>query len=225
MIHATLNAQRIRFHSIISPSYVDGPGRRATLFLQGCSIRCPGCQNPHLWPATDGHGHLASPQALADILIETGLPITISGGEPFDQAADLYNLLYHIKTADPNRHVIVYSGHTFEALLATHRFEILAALALADILVDGPYIQDQDDPLMQYRGSRNQRVIDLPATCARPIYDVLTTSGPVLLDWDTPELILTTDGDLLASSPIAADFAALGHNTFTRRCGETGGAL
>jgi len=210
----------MRFASIVSPSYVDGPGRRTALFVQGCSIRCEGCQNSHLWPASGGLQSSAT--SLARTLVETDLPITITGGEPFDQAADLYTLLFNVRRLDPHRHIILYSGHTFEELIETGRFEILASLAMADVLVDGPYLQEQDDPGMQYRGSRNQRVIDLQATLGRSA-ELILTQGPVLLDWDTPELILTDDGDLLGASPVVAEFGEVGVTAATRRCGETAG--
>lgn len=210
----------MRFASIVSPSYVDGPGRRAALFVQGCSIRCEGCQNSHLWPASGGLQ--SSPLPLAQVLVETDLPLTVTGGEPFDQAADLYTLLLHVRRLDLHRHVILYSGHTFRELVMTGRSEVLAALAMADVLVDGPYLREQDDTGMQYRGSRNQRVIDLRATLKRPAGQVLTR-GPVLLDWDTPELILTDDGDLLGATPVVAEFGEIGAMAATRRCGEAAG--
>jgi anaerobic ribonucleoside-triphosphate reductase activating protein len=209
----------VRFAKITSPSYVDGPGKRAVIHLQGCSIRCEGCQNQHLWPG-EGHGYIGSPQELARLLVGTELPITITGGEPFDQAAGLYTLLWHIHHLDQNRHVIIYSGYTFGELIQTGRFEILAALTLADVLVDGPYVREQDDPMMQYRGSRNQRVIDLPATFRQPALDILFNCGPILLDWDEPEIIITDTGDLLGASPLISGFSPIGEVCSTRRCGE-----
>ena len=73
---------------------------------------------------------------------------------------------------------------------------------------------------MQYRGSRNQRVIDLRATLKRPAGQIFTR-GPVLLDWDTPELILTDGGDLLGATPVVAEFGEVGVTAPARRCGET----
>jgi anaerobic ribonucleoside-triphosphate reductase activating protein len=208
----------VRFHGIVSPSYVDGPGRRAALYLQGCSIRCPGCQNQALWPATGGH--LTSPQALADILVKTGLPVTVTGGEPFDQQEALYHLLREIRARAPERHVIVYSGYTFEKLLARrHSTYNLSTFTLVDVLVDGPYLRERDDPAMQYRGSRNQRVIDMRDTVRMPMSE-LRDHGPALLDWDTPELILTAEGDLLAAAPVARQFAEAGQIEPARRCGS-----
>lgn len=197
----------IRFHSIISPTYADGPGSRAALFMQGCALQCPGCENSHLWP-TDGVGYLATAQGLARLLVDTDLPITITGGEPFDQA-NLYDLLYAIRSLDLHRHIIVYTGHVFEDLVKTGRHEILAALAITDVLVDGPYIQALSSPDMKYRGSSNKRIIDLQATLRRPAREILGR-GPVLLDWSAPEPVRAEKGDLRTASPFAARLAGAG---------------
>ena len=209
----------MRFSQITSPSFVDGPGKRAVLFTVGCSHRCPGCQNAHMWDPAGGHD--ADAQTLAALLAATDLPVTISGGEPFDQAADLATLLYHLRERAPFRHVILYTGYTFEELARRMCREpaILQALALADVLVDGPYIQEQDNDWMQYRGSANQRVIDLQATLTKPAYEVWFNSGPVLLDWDIPEFIITDDGDLLGASALVESYGF--DSCAARRCGET----
>jgi anaerobic ribonucleoside-triphosphate reductase activating protein len=203
----------MRIHKIIRESYVDGPGKRTVLFVQGCSIRCcSGCQNKHLWPCEGGRD--LPVEFIAGQLLSTGLPITISGGEPFDQADDLARLLGLIE--HEGRHVIFYSGYTFEDLAiykTTIQPAVEAALRLADVLVDGRYYPRLDSPSMQYRGSSNQRVIDLPATFA---------SGRVVcLDWDTPEIILTEAGDLLGAVPVVALFETVGHLGNARRCGQT----
>jgi len=204
----------MRIHKIVSTSYVDGPGQRTVLFVQGCSIHCQGCQNSHLWPADGGREWPV--EFIAAQLLATGLPITITGGEPFDQAQELARLLALI--AHEGRHVVIYSGYTFERLVI-HKAEtcpaIEQALQLADVLVDGKYYPRLDNPYMQYRGSANQRVIDLPATYTGQ-------RGIVTLDWDTPEIILTADGALLGAAPIVAEFATLGAETSTRRCGMVG---
>jgi len=206
----------IRFSGITSMSYVDGPGCRAVLHLQGCSIRCKGCQNPHLWP-TDG-GQVAPTREVAAILVETGLDITVTGGEPFDQPRALSDLLREIRSLDANRHIIVYSGYTFGALIKGGVVDVLLALSNVDVLVDGPYVHELDTPGMQYRGSSNQRPIDTAATFRRPVAEML--HNPILLDWDTPEIIITEDGDLLGASPLIAAFADIGTVCSARRCGE-----
>jgi anaerobic ribonucleoside-triphosphate reductase activating protein len=211
----------MRYANIVTDSYVDGPGRRAVLFTQGCSKspHCPGCQNQHLWNPNGGTE--ANPETLAEILVNTGLPITVSGGEPFDQASELFELLRHIRRLAPDVHVILYSGFTFEELIHRADFAVNGSLITADVLVDGPYIQKLDDPLMQYRGSRNQRVIDLRAT-ANQYHWSTYEEGPITLDWDQLELILTDTGDLLAASPIAEEWVKdIGELEATRRCGET----
>ena len=202
----------MRVAQIIQDTYVDGPGQRVALFTQGCSVRRRGCQNAHLWPANGGK---AVPVAhLAERLLSTGLPVTITGGEPTDQAAALAQLLRLLCAANPDLHIILYSGRTFEQLLERAEPAILEALNLADVLVDGPYIADLDHPGLQYRGSANQRVIDLPET-------LRAGNKVITLDWDTPEIIVTTEGDLLGAVVVAAQFQDLGIVADTRRCGET----
>jgi hypothetical protein len=88
-------------------------------------------------------------------------------------------------------------------------------LDLAHVLVDGPYVAALDHPGMQYRGSANQRAIDLRA---------MAQTGQVMtLDWDTPEIIITPGGDVLGAAPVIAQLAGLGTVGAARRCGETGG--
>jgi anaerobic ribonucleoside-triphosphate reductase activating protein len=123
----------LRVAQIISQTHVDGPGRRTALFLQGCSIRCLCCQNSHLWPADGGQD--IPVLDLASRLLATGLPLTVSGGEPFDQAEALARLLRLLR--DAGRHVVIYSGYTFEHLLGRDDPATCEAMGLADVLVDG----------------------------------------------------------------------------------------
>jgi len=210
----------MRIAEITSPSYVDGPGARTVVRVQGCSIHCPGCQNQCLWPA-DG-GMEFDEGVLADLLTESRLPITITGGEPFDQPGALVFLLTLVRAQCPNRHIVVYTGYAFEQLVQSHRYAVLEALAQIDVLVDGPYVEALDHDGLQYRGSSNQRVIDMRATFRQPAR-VTLSRGPVLLDWDTPEIVVTGDGDVLAAADVAREFADLGMLQETPRCGEVGG--
>lgn len=203
---------QITYDSIIKDSLVDGPGQRAVLFMQGCPIQCPDCQNKRLWLED---GMPCSVMTTATQLLATGLPITISGGEPFAQPEALAELMWRLKMlASWNVHVIIYSGYVYEDLLlmSTAIPEIATVLALADVLVDGPYVAKLDHDQMQYRGSSNQRVIDLQATCSG---DVIT------LDWDTPEVVVTIDGNLVGAEGIVTDFANLGQVNSNRRCGQS----
>lgn len=212
----------VRINRIVADSYVDGPGRRVAVFFQGCTVGCPGCQNRALWPRAGGEV-VAVADLAARLLAgcDRACPersrraghrnITISGGEPFEQPAALAALTRLLKSA--GAHLIVYTGHTYEALAQNPA--TAEALADIDILVDGPYIIGQDSPTMQYRGSRNQRPIDLTATRRE--------GRLVTLDWDRPEIIITHDGRILASGPLAEVLAGwgLGEAVPGRRCGQT----
>lgn len=205
----------IRYHTIIKESEVDGPGRRAALFVQGCPIRCPGCQSPHLWDAEGGHE--ATVEEIAGQLLATGRPVTISGGEPFAQAEALAALVSELRATDPAIHILIYTGFTLEDLqaIADATPGVNETLAIADALVDGPYIARLDHDGMQWRGSSNQRPINLVATRATGWQETVT------LDWDTPQVIITEAGNLLAAADFADLFFNLGVEAKSRRCGQT----
>lgn len=205
----------MRIASITPDSYVDGPGGpRTVLFVQGCKRGCPGCQSQHLWPADDGQYVMT--WHLADQLVETDQPITISGGEPFEQPGALDHLLMRIKQLDPHRHVIVYTGYTWETLIASRRPSVLRAMVNIDILMDGPYIVGQDHDRLQWRGSTNQRAIDVQATLIKMVGVKI---DPVVIDWDTPIVIITEEGDLLGAAGLIDELTD--DATPTRRCGQT----
>jgi anaerobic ribonucleoside-triphosphate reductase activating protein len=178
----------IRIAGTNDEALTDGPGLRFSIYTQGCSIRCPGCQVPHLWNRNGGRE--VDVQDLAREAAASGLPVSILGGEPMDQPQALYELLFWIRDGRPDKGVsdvysrprgcpqfiVIYTGYTLEDLLARGDDFVDAALFMADVLVDGPFIQDQDDDYLQYRGSRNQRVIDLKATLAN------RDRAPVLID-------------------------------------------
>jgi anaerobic ribonucleoside-triphosphate reductase activating protein len=206
----------IRIAGTNEGALTDGPGLRFSVYVQGCSIHCKGCQVPHLWNRNGGRK--VDVQDLAREAAASGLPVSILGGEPMDQPQALYELLFWIRDGRPDKgigdpqFIIVYTGYTLEDLLARGDDFVEAVLFMADVLVDGPFIQDQDDDYLQYRGSRNQRVIDLKATLAS------RDRAPVLLDWDTPEIVLTPEGDLLGAEGLMADL--VGEGEPARRCGE-----
>lgn len=149
----------MRLASMVSDSIVDGPGLRLTVFTQGCLHACPGCHNPETHDP--GGGEEVSLASLLEKLKENPLTegLTLSGGEPFLQAADCARLAAAAQALGLT--VWVYSGFRYEALLAARQAAYDALLAQTDVLVDGPYVAAERDLLLTFRGSRNQRLIDV----------------------------------------------------------------
>ncbi len=149
----------MRIANLVSDSIVDGPGLRLTVFTQGCLHACPGCHNPE---THDPHGgQEVSCEQILEKLKENPLTegLTISGGEPFLQAEDCARLA--AAAQEMGLSVWVYSGFRYEALLAAKNAGYEALLEQTDVLVDGPYLAAERDLQLLFRGSRNQRVIDL----------------------------------------------------------------
>ena len=153
----------LELSGIVSDSIVDGPGIRTTIFSQGCPHHCPGCHNPETWEF--GCGTLIPVETVADIVKSNPLcrGVTFSGGEPFAQAAEFAELAALLK--ESGYEVASYSGYTFEALLKGTEDQKLL-LGTIDILIDGPFIQSQKSLEIAFRGSRNQRILDVRKSLA-----------------------------------------------------------
>ena len=156
----------INLYGTAPDSIVDGPGLRYAVFVQGCAHRCPGCHNPESQPAVGG-----TPTAISDVLADirankliTG--VTLSGGEPFEQPAACATLARALKADGYN--LWVYSGYLYEQLLARAEAEPAVAelLAIIDVLVDGPFVEGRKSYALKWRGSDNQRLIDVPRSQA-----------------------------------------------------------
>ncbi len=157
----------IRLYGLVGDSIVDGPGFRVSIFTQGCPHHCPGCHNPQSHDFEGG-----TVWALDDVEKKfTGNPllsgITLSGGEPFAQAAACAELARRAHQKGLN--VWVYSGYTYEQLLEKAQTDegVRSLLDETDVLVDGPFLLAERSLELDFRGSRNQRLIDLKATRAR----------------------------------------------------------
>jgi len=152
----------LRICGIEPESIVDGKGFRYVIFTQGCPHRCPGCHNPqsHDFKA----GKLVDISELFLEIIENPLlkGVTFSGGEPFCQPKPLVELakLLHTKKLD----ITTFTGYTYEELLQKQDPDIDALLNQTDILIDGPFLEAQKDLTLVFRGSRNQRVLNLNKT-------------------------------------------------------------
>lgn len=150
----------IRIAGIISESIVDGPGIRYVVFTQGCPHHCEGCHNPQTHDFAGGSivdTETLLEQIKADPLLSG---VTFSGGEPFCQPRPLIELAREVRAA--GRSVMAYSGYTYEQLLTSDDPDVRELLKLCDILVDGPFVLAERDLTLRFRGSRNQRLIDVP---------------------------------------------------------------
>lgn len=144
---------------IVSDSIVDGPGIRTTIFCQGCPHHCPGCHNPETWAF--GTGTDMDEQTVFEIIKSNPLcrGVTFSGGEPFSQAEAFSRLASLLK--ESGYEVAAYSGFTFEELLAGTP-EQRTLLERIDILIDGPFLLKERSLDLNFRGSRNQRILNVP---------------------------------------------------------------
>lgn len=148
---------------IVTDSIVDGPGIRCTVFCQGCPHHCEGCHNPETWEF--GCGTPMEEERIVEIVKSNPLcrGVTFSGGEPFAQAEGYAKLGKLLKAE--GYEVASYSGYTFEQLLSgtAAQKELLSTI---DILIDGPYLAQQRSLEISFRGSKNQRILDVPQSLA-----------------------------------------------------------
>lgn len=156
-----METTKLRLAGVVRESIVDGPGIRMTVFVQGCPHHCKGCHNPQSWDFDGGYTGSVEriiEEAKKDPLLQG---LTFSGGEPFCQAEPLAKLG---KLAHENGlNVMTYTGYTFEQLLEgfDEKPEWKALLEQTDYLVDGPFILEQKSLLLHFKGSANQRILDV----------------------------------------------------------------
>ncbi len=163
MLHQDLNnCNTIRIAGVVRESIVDGPGFRFAVFCQGCPHGCPGCHNPATHDFEGGYDcELEKIIAAVDAnpLLDG---VTFSGGEPFCQPKAFYALGVELKKRNLN--LMAYSGYTYEELIALNDEWVNKLLSILDLLVDGRYVQEERDLTLLFRGSKNQRVIDMNLT-------------------------------------------------------------
>lgn len=148
----------------VTDSIVDGPGLRFAVFFQGCPHHCPGCHNPETWPFEGGTPF--TPAQLLELAQKSPLcrGVTLSGGEPFAQAGpELLEFVRLCRAA--GLEVASYTGYTFEQLAAGTPWQ-QALLQNLDILIDGPFIAGECSLELRFRGSRNQRILNVPRSLA-----------------------------------------------------------
>ena len=174
----------MNFAAIKWADVANGPGVRVSLFVSGCTHRCPGCFNEEAWDF--GYGQPFT-EAQEDKILAALVPahikgLSLLGGEPFepDNQRALLPFLRRVKKACPDKEVWCYSGYTLDGELwrdSRARCQYTdEMLSLIDVLVDGPFVEAKKDLNLRFRGSSNQRILNVPAS--------LAAHAPVLWDGD-----------------------------------------
>jgi len=146
--------------SIIEDTMVDGPGFRTAIYAAGCKHQCKGCHNPQSWDFKAGRAMTAD-QIMQIIKQDPFANVSFSGGDPMYQPEGFAELAQAIRS-QTNKTIWCWTGFSFEMLLRMPKQREL--LELIDVLVDGPYVEALRDTDLLFRGSRNQRLIDVKAS-------------------------------------------------------------
>ena len=152
----------MRYHNITKDDMLNGDGLRAVLWVSGCEHRCPNCQNPMTWDENDGLiFDWYAMKELADLLQQDYIHgLTLSGGDPLHPAnrEEVYALCCMVKTMFPTKSIWLYTGYKWEEICDMRIMECV------DVVIDGPYIEQLRDVQLKWRGSSNQRIIDVKAS-------------------------------------------------------------
>lgn len=145
----------LRVLDIIDGTTVDGPGFRTAIYFAGCRHQCPGCHNPQSWDF--GGGTEMTLDQLMEVIEEEEFDVTLTGGDPLYHPEEIAVLAEKIK--ESGYKVWLYTGFTMEEIKSSERLSL--PLPFLDAVVDGPYIEALRDPDLLFRGSSNQRIINL----------------------------------------------------------------
>ena len=145
---------------IVEDTTVDGPGFRTSVYSSGCPHRCPGCHNPQSWEIDNGHP-VETEEILKIILADPFADVTFTGGDPMFQPQGFAELAQAIRE-NSTKNIWCYTGYRFEDLLQNPAQKAL--LEQIDVLVDGRFIDALKDDELRFRGSSNQRIINVPAS-------------------------------------------------------------
>ena len=151
----------IRILAIKYGTSVDGIGLRTSLYCAGCENRCPGCHNPQSWD--ENGGDAITVNELYNRIVEADMNVTFTGGDPMLHPEGFIALASLIKR-NTGKTIWCYTGYRFEELLSHPTRRQL--VELCDVIVDGRYIEAERDLSLHFRGSRNQRIIDVKASLA-----------------------------------------------------------
>lgn len=145
----------MRILDIVPGTSVDGPGLRTAIYFAGCAHKCEGCHNPQSWDF-DG-GREMTVEELMDVIIENDFDVTFTGGDPIYQAKDIVALASEIVKV--GKDIWCYTGFRYEDLMLHDDAKEL--LRYVDVLVDGPFVNSLRDVHLLFRGSSNQRLVDI----------------------------------------------------------------
>ncbi len=152
----------MRYHNITKDDMLNGEGLRTVLWVAGCGHACPGCQNPVTWDAEGGlpFDETAKQELFDELEHDYIAGITLSGGDPLfpGNRDEIEALCREIRAKFPEKTIWLYTGYRWETI------RHLPIMKLIDVVVDGPYMQAVRDTQLPWRGSENQRVIDVPKT-------------------------------------------------------------
>jgi anaerobic ribonucleoside-triphosphate reductase activating protein len=153
---------RLSLLSIVEDTTVDGPGFRTAIYAAGCPHRCPGCHNPQSWDLNRGTCHSLD-GILEKVKAAEFANVTFSGGDPLFQVEAFTELARRIRI-ETDKTIWCYTGYRYEQIAASATLSQI--LPYIDVLVDGRYLQHLRDESLRFRGSRNQRLIEVPASLA-----------------------------------------------------------
>lgn len=146
----------LRVIDISEGTSVDGPGLRTSIYFAGCTHKCTGCHNPQSWDPKSGRD--VTIDELLKVIDYNDFNVTFSGGDPLFQAEEVTELARRIKN-ELHKNIWCYTGYVWENVVDNSRFRPL--LETIDVLVDSPFILSQRDIELRFRGSTNQRIIDV----------------------------------------------------------------
>ncbi|MBR1804697.1 MAG: anaerobic ribonucleoside-triphosphate reductase activating protein [Muribaculaceae bacterium] len=144
---------------IVEGTSVDGPGLRTSIYMAGCPHHCEGCHNPQSWDFEAGTP--TSINELMRVIAFNETPVTLSGGDPLAHPAEVLELVRHIKE-ELGYNIWCYTGYTWEQV--THHPQLMEVMRYVDVLVDSPFVLSLRDTSLRFRGSSNQRIIDVQAS-------------------------------------------------------------
>lgn len=179
----------MNYATIKNCDIANGPGVRVSLFVSGCTHRCPGCFNQVAWDFDYGEPFTEETvQSILNMLRPNYIRgLTLLGGEPFEPQNQpaIVELLRRIKTELPTKSIWAFSGYLYEDIVSGKLGNTKEYLSYLDVLVDGPFILEKKNLSLRFRGSENQRLIDIPKTL---------TTGTVTL-WEDPNQPVLRKGE------------------------------